>query len=89
MKQVLITTEHRGVFAGEINDKQDLKATSMPLKNAKMAIRWGTTRGVMELADTGPTGKSKISAQADIPMLHAITAILKITPEAWEQWKKA
>ena len=87
MQQVLITTEHRGVFAGEISNKQDLKAVSMPVKNAKMAIRWGTTKGVMELAETGPTKHSQISAQADIPMLHAITAIIKITPEAWKKWK--
>ncbi len=89
MKQVLITTEHRGVFAGEISEKQDLKATSMPMKNAKMAIYWGTTLGVIELAEIGPNKKSRISAKADISMLHAITAIFKITPEAWEKWKKA
>lgn len=87
MKQVLITTEYRGVFAGEISDKQKLDARSMPLKNARMAIRWGTARGVMQLAETGPTANSKISASADIPMLHGITAILTITPEAWKKWK--
>lgn len=88
-RPVLITTVHRGVFAGLIPVDQDLTAKAMPLKDAKMAIYWGTTRGVMELCDDGPTGKSKISAPADIPMLHDITAVFTITPKAWEKWQKA
>ncbi|OYW14912.1 MAG: hypothetical protein B7Z46_01680 [Hydrogenophilales bacterium 12-64-6] len=86
MKQVLVTTAHRGVFAGEIADDQDIAAKAMPLSNARMAIYWGTTRGVMELCESGPTKSSKISAPADIPMLHDITAIFTITPEAWAKW---
>ena len=88
MKQVLITTAHRGVFAGEIDDDQDLAAKAMPLRNARMAIYWGTNRGVMQLCETGPTSSSKISAPADIPMLHDITAVFAITPEAWTKWTK-
>ncbi len=88
-KPVLITTAHRGVFAGLIPDTQDLTAQSMPLKSAKMAIYWGTTKGVMQLCETGPTANSKISAKADIPMLHAITGVFDITPAAWAVWEKA
>lgn len=88
MKQVLVTTAHRGVFAGEIPDDQDLTAKAMALSNARMAIYWGTTRGVMELCETGPTTKSKISAKADIPMLHDITGIFAISEKAWEAWQK-
>lgn len=83
---VLVTTAHRGVFAGLIPADQDLAAKAMPLKSAKMAIYWGTTKGVMELAETGPTHKSKISAAADIPMLHDITAIFAISDAAWAKW---
>lgn len=86
---VLITTKHRGVFAGELHEGQDLTATSMPLKNARMAIYFGTTRGLLELAETGPTPKSRISAPADIPMLHDITAIFSITDQAWAKWQAA
>ena len=86
MKQVLVITLHRTVYAGEIPDDQDLGAKSMPLLNARMAIYFGTTRGVMELAETGPTVKSKISAKADIPMLHDITTLFAITPAAWAKW---
>lgn len=89
MKTVLVTTQHRGVFAGLIEDDQDLTAKAMPLKSARMAIYWGTTKGVMELCDTGPTSKSRISAPADIPMLHDITAVFHISEKAWEKWNKA
>jgi hypothetical protein len=89
LRPVLITTAHRGVFAGLIPASQDLTAKAMPLKSAKMAIYWGTTKGVMELCDTGPTGTSKISAPADIPCLHDITAIFSITPAAWAKWEAA
>ena len=89
MKPVLVTTQHRGVFAGLIPDDQDLFARSMPLKNARMAIKFGTTKGVMQLAESGPTEKSVISAVADIPMLNDITAIFAITDIAWEKWQSA
>ena len=89
MKPVLVTTAHRGVFAGLISDDQDLTARSMPLMQAKMAIYWGTTKGVMELAHTGPNGRSKISLAADIPMLNDITAIFNITEDAWKKWQEA
>lgn len=89
MKPVLVTTAHRGVFAGLITDDQDLTAKAMPLQGARMAIYWGTTKGVMELAETGPTKSSKISAPADIPMLHDITAVFAITDAAWKKWEAA
>jgi len=87
-KPVLVTTKHRGVFAGLIPATQDLALTSMPLQAARMAIYWGTTKGLMQLAETGPTSSSKISAPADIPMLHDITAVFAITEEAWAKWNK-
>jgi len=87
MKPVLVTTAHRGVFAGLVPDDQDMTLRSMPLKQARMAIRFGTTKGVLQLAQTGPASKSVISAVADVPMLNDITAIFDITPEAWDKWQ--
>ena len=86
MKNVMVTTKHRGVFAGQVPEDQDMNAEVIELKNARMAIYWGTTKGVMELAETGPTEKSKISAKADIPSLRDITAIFNVTDEAWQKW---
>ena len=86
MKAIMVTTEHRGVFGGLVPDDQDMNARTMALKDARMAIRWGTSKGVMELAHTGPTKDSLISAPADIPALHDITAVFDITDKAWKKW---
>ena len=89
MKNILVTTKHRGVFAGQVPDDQDLTSSTMALTSARMAIYWGTTKGLMELCDTGPTSKSKISAPADIPVLHDITAVFSISDQAWGKWQSA
>ena len=86
MKAILVTTEHRGVFAGLVPEAQDLNARTMRLEDARMAIYWGTTKGVAELAHTGPTAKSRIGAPATIEALHDIQAVWSITEEAWERW---
>ena len=86
MKPVLITTKHRGVFAGLLDDKADRFAKNLELTECRMAIYWGTTKGVLELADTGPTSKSRISAKAETAMIRDITAIFDITTEAWKKW---
>ncbi len=87
MKPVMVTTKHRGVFGGLVPDDQDMNAEIIELKEARMAIRFGTTEGLHQLAETGPTGDSKISAPADIPSLRDITAIFTITDEAWKKWR--
>lgn len=87
LQPVLVTTAHRGVFAGLLSKDQDWSQKTLTLKSAKMAIRWGTTKGVMQLAKDGPPNDSLIGAEADIPVLHDVTAIFLLTPEAWEKWK--
>lgn len=89
MKSILVTTKHRGVFGGLIEDDADMTATTLSLKSARMAIKFGTTRGVMELAEVGPNDNSRISAPADIPVLHDITGVFTITDAAWEKWQSA
>lgn len=86
MKPVMVTTQHRGVFAGLVPAGHDMTLRAFPLKLAYMAIRFGTTKGVMELAHTGPTKESRISAPADIPMLFDVTAVFDVTPVAWARW---
>lgn len=60
----------------------------MLLKRARMAIYWGTTRGVMELAETGPTSKSRISARADLDV-RGVTCVMEVSPEAVAKWEAA
>lgn len=84
-RPVIVCTEHRGVFFGySMNTSGD----PINLQKARMAIYWGTTRGIMELAETGPTAKSKISARADIEV-RKITAIFEVTEAAAKAWEAA
>lgn len=87
MKPVIITTSHRGVFYGHIPATTKISAETVKMKGAKMAIYWGTTKGLFELANTGPTDKSKISLPADMEV-NAITAIIDVTPEAEAAWSQ-
>lgn len=81
-RPVLLCTEHRGVFFGFA---EDTSGTTVKLKRSRMAIRFGTTRGVMELADTGPTDKSKVGAPCDAE-IRKVTAVFEVKPEAVEKW---
>jgi len=82
---VIVTTKHRGVFFGYI-DPAKLTSTTVALSDARMAIRWGTTQGVQQLAATGPTADSKVGAKCDIPVLHDVTAVFAVSSEAQAKW---
>ena len=84
-RPVIVTTEHRGVFFGYATDTT---GDRFALKRARMAIYWGTTRGLMQLAETGPTQTSKISARADLE-IRKVTAVFEVTPEAAKAWEAA
>lgn len=89
MKNVLITTQHRGVWFAQVEDGQDLTTRTLTnLKNTKMAIRWNTTRGLQELCSIGPNAGSKISNASDIEVLHDVTAVFSVTQKAAEEWAK-
>ena len=84
-RPVIICTEYKGVFFGyATNTNGDI----VKLRQAKMAIYWGTTKGVMQLANTGPTPSSKVSLPADIEC-RKVTAIIEVTPEAEAAWRTA
>lgn len=85
MRPVIICTQWKGVFFGYA---EDTSGNVVHLKNAKMAIYWGTTKGVMQLAHTGPTQSSKISAPANIEV-RGVTAVFEATAEAEAAWKNA
>ena len=81
-RPVIVCTTHKGVFYGHASDTS---GDVIHLKDARMAIYWGTTKGVMQLAETGPTTSSKISAKADIEV-RSITAVFEVSPEAEAAW---
>lgn len=84
-RPVIVCTSHRGVFFGYATDTT---GNQVNLSRARMAIYFGTTRGVMELAETGPTDKSKVSARAAIDV-RDVTAVFEVTPEATKAWESA
>lgn len=84
-RAVIVCTEHRGVFFGYA---EDTSQSSVNLRSARMAIAFGTTKGVLELAETGPTSRSKISARADIEV-RKVTAVFEVTPAAVLKWESA
>lgn len=81
-RPVIICTEHRGVFFGYASETS---GDTINLTDARMAIAFGTTKGVMQLAETGPTECSKISAKADIEV-RKVTAVFEVSPEAKVKW---
>jgi len=100
-KNVLITTKHRGVFFAKVSTAQleqykkncsenpTAPANLVDLKECRMAIYFGTTKGVMELASTGPTQSSRIGAPADVDIMHDVTAVFSVTDNAAERWNNA
>jgi hypothetical protein len=82
-RPVIICTEFRGVFFGYATDTTK---DTIHLKRARMAIYWGTTKGVMQLAESGPTTSSKISARADLEA-RKVTAVFEVTEAAAKAWE--
>ena len=85
MRPVIICTEYRGVFFGYA---ADTSGEIVFLRGAKMAIYWGTTQGIAQLAYSGPTESSRIGAPADVE-LRKVTAVFEVTEEAEIRWKAA
>lgn len=87
MKNVLITTKHRGVWFAQVENGRDLtQETLTDLKNCRMAIYWNTKRGLQELCKVGPNSGSKISDKSDILVLHHVTGVFSVTDEAAERF---
>lgn len=84
-RPVIICTEYRGVFFGYATDTS---GDVIKLTGSRMAIYWGTTKGVMQLANSGPTASSKISERADIEV-RKVTAVFEVTEAAVKAWEAA
>lgn len=85
-RNVIITTSFRGVYYGELVEHT---GQTCILENARMAIRWGTTNGVDQLAKTGPTRESKLGDIAPRVWLCGLTSVVDCAPEAVQAWSAA
>ena len=87
-KAVVVTTEHRGVFFGYIEDKSKLPA-EITLTQARMCVYWSLdTRGVLGLASHGPKPDCKITHAIPRFVAYKITSLMECSPEATENWEK-
>lgn len=88
-KAVLVTTEFRGVFYGEIKDNKKLP-DEITLTNAKNCIYWSSSvGGFLGLASKGPDSQCKIGSTVNELTLYKITSVTPVTAEASEKWKNA
>lgn len=83
---VLVTTSHRGVFAGYATDTS---ADTIELKRARNVIYWSAdVGGFMGLAANGPTAGCRIGPACDIEVRN-ITSVAEIGPDAEAKWRAA
>ena len=88
MKQVIVTTEYRGVFHGTLSEYDRDKRRAV-LHDARCVIRWGTTEGWLELAAAGPNRKSKLGSKVPRIELPGITSVADVTADAAAKWDAA
>lgn len=85
-RYVLVTTAHRGVFAGYA---KETSGKTIKLREGRCCIYWPTEqKGFLGLANTGPLSGAKIGPAADIE-LRDITAVAECTPAAETAWRAA
>lgn len=89
MKAVLVTTEFRGVFFGEVKNDKNLPQ-EITLTNARNCIYWSTDcGGFLGLAAKGPSGNCKIGTKVKELTLYKVTSVTPVSEEAAEKWKNA
>ena len=85
-RYVLVTTAHKGVFAGYA---QKTDGATIKLRAARNCIYWtAAVKGFLGLAATGPDNSCKIGPAADIE-LRDITCVAEVTDAAAQKWEAA
>jgi len=87
MRNVVVTTAHRGIFVGQTDAAPT--AETCVLENARMVVFYSaSTRGVVGLAQRGPQEGSRISPAASKIGLRNVTAIMDATDNAAAAWEQ-
>ncbi|MCB0583702.1 MAG: hypothetical protein KDD10_30760 [Phaeodactylibacter sp.] len=86
MKNVLITTEWKGVFLAQCEDDADLSLqksrTLNGLSNIIMVINWRNALGVTGICTAGPDNCKLSPATPECPALPGVTGVFGITDAA-------
>jgi hypothetical protein len=86
-KPVIVTTEHRGVFFGYIENDAKLP-TEITLNGVRNCVYWsGQTKGVLGLAAQGPNKECRIGPKVPSATLWKVTGVFDCTPVATEAWE--
>lgn len=83
-RYVLVTTAHRGVFAGYAKNTD---SDAIKLRAGRLCVYWtADCRGFMGLAADGPKNGCKIGPPADIEIRN-ITSVVECTEDARKRWE--
>lgn len=88
-RAVVVTTEHRGVFFGIVEDDAQAPA-QITLSECRNAIYWNEgIKGFLGLTVSGPKAGCRIGPAAPRTTLYKCTSISDCTPEAVAAWRAA
>ncbi len=86
-KNVLVTTAYRGVFFGELVERN---GDSVVLARCRNCVYWDSSlKGFLGLATSGPGPKCKIGPAGDRTELFGITSITDVADDAAKKWEDA
>ena len=86
-KFCVVCTDKRGVFAGEIVNRDDDKKT-ITLKDVRMCVKWSADmKGVFGLASVGPSNTCRITKAVKSIDLNGVTCVMDVTPDAKKKWE--
>lgn len=82
MQKEIVVAERGWVFIGDVRETDG----QITIENAKNIRRWGTTRGLGELAQEGPLEGTKLDEYGTVS-LHplAVVARIKVTTDKWNE----
>ena len=90
MIPVLVTTKHKGVFFGYVENETDLDFNETKLFDARAGIYYSADmKGTFGLASKGPSNGCRIGPAAPWILLNDITAFAACTEEAASRWESA
>lgn len=91
MKPVLVTTQYRGVFFGNLkSEKDDRGKESIRLFNVRNCIYWASNcGGFWGLAANGPTKECRIGTLVPEITLYDITSVTPVTDKGAKAWIEA
>jgi hypothetical protein len=91
-KKILVTTEHKGVFAGKGDPDEidwDSRHPTITLDDCRNCVKWSTDmHGFMGLAAKGPSSSCRIGPAVDGVSLADVTGVYEIEDDAYEKWEE-